>query len=165
VAAGQGTVAVGLLRQAPQLDAVFVAVGGGGLIGGIGAYLKEVSPRTEVVGCWPVNSPVMHACLEAGQIVDVPELPTLSESTTGGLEPGSVTFELCRSAIDRSVLVTEDEILRAMQFVMETEHWVIEGAAGVAMAAYLKDAERYRGKTAAVVICGRNLSEAVLAKL
>jgi threonine dehydratase len=165
VAAGQGTIGVELLRQAPGLDAVFVAVGGGGLIGGIGAYVKAVSPRTEVVGCWPENSPVMYACLEAGKIIDVPELPTLSESTAGGLEAGSVTFELCRQAIDRSVLVTEDEILRAMRLVLETEHWVVEGAAGVAMAAYLKDAERYRGKQAAVVICGRNLSEAVLQKL
>lgn len=165
VAAGQGTIAVELLRQAPDLDAVFVAVGGGGLIGGIGSYLKAVSPRTEVVGCWPENSPVMKACLDAGKIVDVPELPTLSESTAGGLEEGSVTFELCRQAIDRSVLVTEEEILQAMRFVLQTEHWVIEGAAGVALAAYLKDAKRYRGKTAAVVICGRNVSEAVLEKL
>jgi threonine dehydratase len=165
VMAGQGTIAVELLRQAPDLDAVFVAVGGGGLIGGIGAYLKAVSPRTDVVGCWPENSPVMRACLDAGKIVDVPELPTLSESTAGGLEPGSVTFDVCARVIDRSVLVTEDEILRAMRLVLETEHWVIEGAAGVAMAAYLKDAERYRGKKAVVLICGRNLSEGVLRRL
>ena len=136
--AGQGTIAVELLRQASKLDAVFVAVGGGGLIGGIGAYLKAASPRTEVVGCWPENSPVMRACLDAGKIVEVPELPTLSESTAGGLEAGSVTFDVCARVIDRSVLVTEAEILRAMKFVMATEHWVIEGAAGVAMAAYLQ---------------------------
>jgi len=165
VAAGQGTIAVELLRQAPDLDAVFVAVGGGGLIGGIGSYLKAVSPRTEVVGCWPENSPVMRACLDAGKIVDVAERPTLSESTAGGLEADSVTFELCRQAIDRSVLVTEEEILQAMRFVLQTEHWLIEGAAGVAMAAYLKDAKRYHGRKAAVVLCGRNVSEAVLEKV
>jgi threonine dehydratase len=107
----------------------------------------------------------MRACLDAGKIVDVAERPTLSESTAGGLEADSVTFELCRQAIDRSVLVTEEEILRAMRFVLQTEHWLIEGAAGVAMAAYLKDAKRYRGKKAAVVLCGRNISEAVLEKL
>uniref|UniRef100_Q024T6 L-threonine ammonia-lyase n=1 Tax=Solibacter usitatus (strain Ellin6076) TaxID=234267 RepID=Q024T6_SOLUE len=165
VAAGQGTIAVELLRQAPDLDAVFVAVGGGGLIGGIGSYLKAMSPRTEVVGCWPENSPVMKACLEAGKIVEVAERPTLSESTAGGLEEGSVTFELCRQSIDRSVLVTEEEILGAMRFVLQTEHWLIEGAAGVAMAAYLKDAKRYHGRKAAVVLCGRNVSEAVLEKI
>jgi len=165
VMAGQGTVAVELLRQEPELDAVFVAVGGGGLIGGIGAYSKAVLPRTEVVGCWPENSPVMRACLDAGKIVEVPEKPTLSESTAGGLEADAVTFDVCRRVIDRSVLVSEEEILRAMRFILETEHWVIEGAAGVAVAAFLQDAERYRGKKAAIVICGRNLSEAVLQKL
>ena len=100
VVAGQGTIGVELHRQLPQLDAVFVAVGGGGLIGGIGAYLKAVSPQTEIVGCWPRNSPVMHQCLQAGGIVEVAELPTLSESTAGGLEPDSVTFDLCRR-VDR----------------------------------------------------------------
>ena len=99
---------------------MFVAVGGGGLIGGIGAYLKAVSPQTEIVGCWPENSPVMHQCLLAGSIVEVAERPTLSESTAGGLEPGSVTFDVCRRVIDRSVLVTEDEILRAMRLILET---------------------------------------------
>jgi threonine dehydratase len=161
VAAGQGTIAVELQRQMPGLDAVFVAVGGGGLIGGIGAYLKAVSPRTEVVGCWPENSPVMYECLRAGGIVDVAERPTISESTAGGLEPESVTFELCRRVIDRGVLVTEDEILAAMRLVLEAEHWVIEGAAGVAVAAFMKEAAKYDGKNVAVVICGRNVSEGV----
>jgi threonine dehydratase len=165
VMAGQGTIAVELERQLPQVDAVFVAVGGGGLIGGIGAYLKAVSPETEIVGCWPENSPVMHECLLAGSIVDVEERPTLSESTAGGLEPGSVTFEACRRAIDRSLLVSEDEILSAMRMVLETEHWVVEGAAGVAVAAFLKEAARWKGKNAVILICGRNVSAEVLGKL
>jgi len=161
VIAGQGTIAVEMQRQMPELDAVFVAVGGGGLIGGIGAFLKEAAPRTEIVGCWPRNSPVMFECLRAGAIVEVAEEPTLSESTAGGLEPGSVTFDLCRRVIDRGVLVSENEILAAMRLVLEEEHWVIEGAAGVAVAAFLKEAKRYEGKKAAVVLCGRNLSEGV----
>ncbi|HXK06505.1 MAG TPA: threonine/serine dehydratase [Verrucomicrobiae bacterium] len=161
VIAGQGTIAVEMQRQMPELDAVFVAVGGGGLIGGIGAFLKEAAPRTEIVGCWPRNSPVMFECLRAGAIVEVAEEPTLSESTAGGLEPGSVTFDLCRRVIDRGVLVSENEILAAMRLVLEEEHWVIEGAAGVAVAAFLEEAKRYEGKKAAVVLCGRNLSEGV----
>jgi threonine dehydratase len=138
-----------------------VAVGGGGLIGGIGGYLKEGAPGVEVVGCWPENSPVMYECLRAGAIVEVAEQETLSESTAGGLEPGSVTFEMCRRGINRSVLVTEDEILAAMRWMLEEEHWVVEGAAGVAVAAFKKEAEKYAGKKAAVVVCGRNLSEGV----
>ena len=165
VVAGQGTIGVELHRQLPQPGAVFVAVGGGGLIGGIGEYLKAVSPQTEIVGCWPENSPVMHECLKAGRIVEVAERPTLSESTAGGLEPGSVTFDLCRRVIDRGVLVSEEETLRAMRLMLETEHWVIEGAAGVAVAAFLKEAPCWRGKNVIIVICGRNVSAEVLHKL
>jgi len=165
VLAGQGTIAVELLRQLPQIDAVFVAVGGGGLIGGIGAYMKHASPATEVVGCWPENSPVMYESIKAGKILDVPEQPTLSESTAGGLEPGSVTLEVCRRVIDHSILVSEDEILAAMRRVRSTKGWLIEGAAGVALAAFLKEAERYKNKTAVIVICGGNLSDEVKAQI
>jgi threonine dehydratase len=160
VIAGQGTIAVEL----PHVDAVFAAVGGGGLIGGIGAYLKEASPDTEVVGCWPDTSPVLLRCIEAGRIIDVPETPTLSESTAGGLEPESITLDLCRRVIDRAVQVSEEEILAAMHLVLQTEHWLIEGAAAVAVAAFLKDRARYSGKTVALILCGRNLSDEALQK-
>ena len=112
VMAGQGTIAVELLHQLPRIDAVFVAVGGGGLIGGIGAYMKWASSATEIVGCWPENSPVLYESIKAGRILDVPEQPTLSESTAGGLEPESVTLDVCSRVIDRSVLVSEEEFLR-----------------------------------------------------
>jgi len=165
VMAGQGTIAVELLRQVPPIDALFVAVGGGGLIGGIGAYMKHASPATEVVGCWPENSRVLLESIKAGHILDVPEQPTLSESTAGGLEPGSVTLDICARVIDRSVLVSENEILDAMRKVRALRGWVIEGAAAVAVAAFIKEAQHYRGKRAAVVICGGNVSEKVLAEL
>jgi threonine dehydratase len=165
VVAGQGTIAVELARQLPDLDAVFVAVGGGGLIAGIGAYLKAASPRTEIVGCWPENSPVMYRCMQAGAIVDVAETATLSESTAGGLEPGSVTLALCGAVVDRAVFVAESEIAAAMKKAMYDEHWIVEGAAGVALAAFLKEAESYAGKRVAVIVCGRNVSEEVLARV
>jgi threonine dehydratase len=165
VIAGQGTIAVELERQAPKLDAVFVAVGGGGLIGGIGAYLKHASPQTEVVGCWPENSRILYESIRAGHIVDYPEQPTLSESTAGGLEPGSVTLKVCKNVIDRSILVSEDAILAAMHQVREAKGCLVEGAAAVALAGFLKEAKRYEGKTAAVVICGRNVSPEVLRRV
>jgi len=161
VMAGQGTIAVELLEQIPHLDAVFVAVGGGGLIGGIGAYLKHASPKTEVVGCWPENSPVLYESMKAGWILPVQEKPTLSESTSGGLEEGSVTLEVCAAVVDQCVLVSEEEILDAMRLVRRTKGWLVEGAAGVAVAAFLKTAVRYEGKTVAIIICGGNLSQRV----
>ena len=154
VMAGQGTIGVELLRQFPEVGSVFVAVGGGGLIGGIGAYVKAVRPEVEVVGCWPENSPVMYECMRAGRVVEVAECPTLSESTAGGLEPGSVTLEVCRRVIDRAVFVSEEEIRDAMRGLLRTEHWLVEGAAAVAAAAFRKAP----GRNAAIVLCGRNLS-------
>jgi threonine dehydratase len=154
VMAGQGTIGVELLRQIPGVGAVFVAVGGGGLIGGIGAYVKAVRPEIEIVGCWPENSPVLWECMQAGRVVEVAERPTLSESTAGGLEPGTVTLEVCRRVIDRAVFVSEDEIRDAMRLVLRTEHWLVEGAAAVAVAAFRKAG----GRNAAIVLCGRNLS-------
>jgi len=95
VVAGQGTIGIELNEQVPGLDAVFVAVGGGGMISGIGGVLKHLNPKIEVVGCWPENSRVMYECLRAGKIMAFPESDTLSDATTGGLEPGSLTFESC----------------------------------------------------------------------
>jgi threonine dehydratase len=165
VMAGQGTIAVELLQQLGHVDAVLVAVGGGGLIGGIGTYLKSASPNTETVACWPCNSPVLYECINAGQILEVAEQPTISESTAGGLEPDSVTLDVCRRVIDHSVLVTEDEILSAMRLLRDRKGWLIEGAAGVAVAAFQKEAARYRGKTVAIIICGGNVSEKVRRRL
>jgi threonine dehydratase len=165
VVAGQGTIAVELLNQMPNLEAVFVAVGGGGLIGGIAAYLKAAAPHVEVVGCWPENSPVLLECLKAGRVIDVAEQPTISESTSGNLEPGSVTVDICRGKIDRSVLVTEAEIIAAIRLLLESEHWLVEGAAGVALAAYLKHKVLYSEKCCAIVLCGRNLSPEAMSRV
>src|SRR3974390_1259242 len=164
VVAGQGTIAVELLRQVEPIDAVYIATGGGGLISGIGTYLRERSPRTEIVGCWRENSRVRYECIQAGRILEYPETYTLSESTAGGVEPGSITFELDRRAIHRSVLVLADAILEAMRWAGNRE-WIIEGAAGVALAALFQDAGRYQGKTVVVIFCGGNLSPEVQQRL
>lgn len=156
--AGQGTVGVELAEQAPDLDAVFVCVGGGGLIGGVGTALKALSPRTRVVGVWPAASTCLLDSLKAGEIIETPESPTLSDGSAGAVEPGSVTFPVCQDVIDETVTVSEDEIARAMRKIAEGERWMIEGAAGVAVAGLVKTAEKYRGKKVAVVLCGRNIT-------
>jgi threonine dehydratase len=165
VMAGQGTIGVEMVEQIPDADAIFVAVGGGGLVGGIGSYLKGVAARTEVVGCWPENSQVLYQSMRAGRIVVCDEQPTLSESTAGGLEEGSVTLDVCRAVIDSCVLVSEGEILSAMRLFYRSKQSLIEGAAGVAVASFLKVARHYTGKTVVIVICGGNLSEKVLGQL
>ena len=164
VIAGQGTIGIELVRQVDSIDAIYIAVGGGGLIGGIGAYMKSLSPQTEIVGCWPENSRVMYECLRIGKVIDFPEQPTLSESTAGGVEPDSITFELCQRVIDRSVLVSESEILDAMRWA-HRRGWKVEGAAGVAMASFFKEASRQHGKSVVIISCGGNTSPEVLSRL
>lgn len=158
VIAGQGTVGLELQRQCEELDAVIVAVGGGGLLGGIGAWFKTHSPKTEMIGAWPEGARAMYACLEAGEIIEVQDEPTLSDGTAGGVEPGSVTFPLLGSVLDSTILVSEEAIASAMKLIASEERWMVEGAAGVAVAALLKDSQRFADKRVAVVVCGRNIA-------
>lgn len=162
VIGGQGTIGIELLRQIPDLDAAFVSVGGGGLIGGIAAILKARRPRVRIIGCSPENSQVMIKSVAAGRVLDLPSLPTLSDGTAGGVEADSITFPLVRDLVDELVTVTESEIAAAMRRCMEAHHMMIEGSAGVALAAFEKQAARWRGKNAVIVLCGANISLSAL---
>ncbi|CAI0906734.1 threonine/serine dehydratase [Serratia ficaria] len=157
VIAGQGTCGMELVEQQPDLDAVFVAVGGGGYISGIGTVLKRLSPKTQLIACWPENATSMYSALEAGHIFPVDEQDTLSDGTAGGVEPGAVTFPLCQRLIDRKILVSEAEIKAAMRQLAASDRWIIEGAAGVALAAAIRLAPEFQGKKVAVALCGKNI--------
>ncbi|MEP7344813.1 MAG: threonine/serine dehydratase [Gemmatimonadaceae bacterium] len=157
VIAGQGTLGCELQRQLPALDAIFIAVGGGGLIAGVAADLKTKWPNVSVVGCLPEASPVMARSVAAGAIVEMPSLPTLSDGTAGGIEAGSVTFPFCASLVDEWVTVTEQEIADGVRHCLTVEHVLIEGAAGVAVAGFRRRADRLRG-VSAIVLCGANIS-------
>lgn len=157
VVAGQGTLGVELLEQEPGLDAVFISVGAGGLIGGTGTAIKAINPRVKVVGVWPEASPCMLRALEAGKIVPCQEYDTLSDATAGAIEEGSVTFPICQKVIDERVVVSEAEIAAAMRQLADKERVMVEGAAGVALAGLAQQAKAYEGRTVAVVLCGRNV--------
>jgi threonine dehydratase len=118
-----------------------------------------------VVGCWPENSPALHECLRKGAIIDVPERPTWSTSTAGGVEPGAITLDLCKRVIDREILVTETEILDAARRLHREDGELVEGAAAVPVAAFLKSAGDYAGKTVAILICGANVEPEFEAKI
>ncbi len=157
VIGGQGTTALEICRQLEHVDAVVVAVGGGGLIAGIAAHLNSVSPGTRVIGCSPENSQVMIQSVKAGRILDLPSRPTLSDGTAGGVEPDAITFPVVRELVADFVTVTEAEIAAAMRAFMGVHAMMIEGSAGVAIAAYLKTRARWVGKNVVVVLCGANI--------
>ena len=157
VVAGQGSCGVEIARQLADIDAVFIAVGGGGLISGVGSVLKDGGSPL-VFGCQPHNSPVMTRSVEAGRIIEMASTPTLSDGTSGGIEPDAVTFDICRTVTDRFIVVDEEEIAAAMREFMDAQHQLIEGAAGVAVAALEHAADELGGKNVVVLICGANIS-------
>ena len=106
-----------------------------------------------------VLGPVRSASVKAGHIVEVDVFDTLSDGTAGGIEPGSITFEPCCRLVDEWVNVSETEIVEGMHWVFKHEGLVVEGAAGVVVAAYLKCAKKLPGSCAALVMCGANIDE------
>ena len=162
VIAGQGTCGIEIAEQLPDVDAIFIAVGGGGLISGVGSVLRTVNPKVRIVGCQPEASPVMARSLEAGQILDLASGPTLSDGTAGGIEPGAITFELCRALLDVSVLVSEAQIGAAMRQYIDVYDEPVEGAAGVAIAGMQARQDSIRGRNVLVIICGGNVSQETL---
>ncbi len=162
VVAGQGTCGVEIAKQLPQVDAIFVAVGGGGLISGVGSFLKSVNPTMSVIACQPAASAVMTESVKAGEILDLPSQPTLSDGTAGGIEADAITFDLCRTVTDDYVVVSEDQIAEAMRQFIDAHHMLPEGAAGVALAGLRLRADSYKGKNVVVIICGGNISRETL---
>jgi len=162
VIAGQGTCGIEITEQLPDIDAAFIAVGGGGLISGVGSVLKLHNPALQLFGCQPEASAVMARSVEAGFVLDLPSEPTLSDGTAGGVEPNSITFDICCELVDDFVLVSEQQIASAMRQYIDAEQHHIEGAAGVAVAALLGCRYALSGMKIAVIICGGNISEATL---
>lgn len=162
VISGQGSCGTEIVAQLPDIDVLFVAVGGGGLMSGVGSVLKQHNPDIRIIACQPEASAVMARSVEAGKIVEMASQPTLSDGTAGGIEPDAITFEPCRRLGDEFVLVDEAAIAEAMRTFMDTEHQLIEGAAGVAIAGFEKMATELAGSKVVILVCGANISREAL---
>lgn len=158
VIGGQGTVGVELVRQLEGLDAVLVPVGGGGLIGGIGAWLKERAPGVRIVGCQPAACPILAESVKAGRLLELPSAPSLSDATVGLIEAGTITFPLCRACVDDWLVVDEPAIRSALRLVLERQSVLIEGAAALPVAALLAARDRWRGARVALVLSGSHIA-------
>ena len=165
VVAGQGTCGIEMRQQLPSADVIFVAVGGGGLVSGVASVLKATNPDVRVYGCQPAASAVMARSVQAGEILDLASEPTLSDGTAGGIENGSLTFPLCKELVDEFAVVGEDEIAEAMRLFIDRQHQLLEGAAGVAVAAMMQNRAVIQGRKIIVVICGGNISRDTLRRV
>lgn len=152
VIAGQGTIALELLEDRPNLAAIVVPLSGGGLISGIAIAAKALKPDIRIIGVSMQNGAAMHESLAAGRPIEVTEVPSLADSLGGGIGlHNRWTFPICRALVDETILVSEQEIYRGMQALFGDQKLVTEGAASVGPAALIAGKLKLEGPTALIV--------------
>ena len=156
---GQGTISLELLEQVREIDNVFVSMGGGGLISGVGAVLKAFSPETKIIGVSAENSAALAASIEAGRVVETEHLDTLADGCAGGLDDDALTLPLATEVIDRVVHCSEQQIAEALFQLAWTDNMIVEGAAALALAGYLSDEAAFAGQTNVALLCGANFDQ------
>ncbi|MGB7271527.1 MAG: pyridoxal-phosphate dependent enzyme, partial [Albidovulum sp.] len=138
VIAGQGTIGLELLEQANRIDNIFISMGGGGLISGIGSVLKSSGRQTRVIGVSAQNSAALAASMVAGKVVDTDHLPTLADGVAGGMDADSPTLPMALEVVDKVLHCSEDEIAAALRGLVMAENILVEGAAVLALAGFMQ---------------------------
>lgn len=161
IIAGQGTMGLEIVEDAPDVALVLVPLSGGGLAAGVAAAVKALRPQARVVGVSMERGAAMQASLTAGRPVQVAELPTLADSLGGGIGLANrLTFSMVRDLLDEVVLLSEDEIAAGITHAYEQEREIAEGAGAVGIAALLSGKVRATGPTVAL-LSGRNIDMAL----
>lgn len=161
VIAGQGTLALEILQDLPKADIILVPVGGGGLISGISFAVKSKNSKIKVIGVQSEASPVMYESLKAGKIVEVSIKDSIADGISGGVERGSITFNLAQKYVDRIFLVKEESIKKAIKLLWEKEKEISEGAGAVGLAAILENKKHFKNKNTVVILSGGNIDDAL----
>lgn len=158
VIAGQGTIALEVIEELaePAQTTWLVPAGGGGLVSGIGCVLQSLKPKPRLVAVQSEASPFLYEIYHQGTQEGVIEQPSLADGLAGPVEEGSVTIPLVRNCVDDFILVSEDEIRRAIKFSWEAYHEQIEGSAAAALAAAVFG--KFKGKPSVVILTGGNIS-------
>jgi threonine dehydratase len=165
VIAGQGTMALEILEDAPDTRHILCPLSGGGMAAGISIVAKNHTPMVETWGVSMDRAPMMVLSLQAGHVVSIPEEPTLADGLKGGLgNPNYFSFNLCQKLLDETALVSEEEIGQAIVFLLTEHHLIVEGSGAVCVAALLAGKIRLKGPTA-VIISGSNIDLPVLQSL
>jgi threonine dehydratase len=164
VIAGQGTIALELVEQIPDLDAVIVPIGGGGLISGIAYTIKTVNPRVKVYGVQASGAPSMANSIKNGRLEELSSVSTIADGIAVK-KPGDLTYEICSKYVDEIVTVTDDEISAAILALMEKHKLVTEGAGAVAVAAAMFNKVDVKGKKVACILSGGNIDVTILSRV
>ncbi len=164
VIAGQGTIGLEIIDQLPDVDAVVVPVGGGGLISGVAFALKSLNPKIKVYGVQASGAPSMVQSLEQDEIVCLDKVATIADGIKVK-EPGANTFEFCRKYVDQIVTVTDDEVSSAILALIEQHKLIAEGAGAVAVAAVMFDKLPIKGKNVVCLVSGGNIDVTILSRV
>lgn len=164
VIAGQGTIALELVEQISDLDAVLVPIGGGGLISGIAYTIKTINPKIKVYGVQAAGAPSMKNSVADGKIEELPSVSTIADGIAVK-KPGENTYELCQKYVDEIVTVSDDEISAAILALMEQHKLVTEGAGAVSVAAAMFGKVDLKGKKAVCVLSGGNIDVTILSRV
>jgi len=164
IIAGQGTVGLEILEDVPDVDAVIVPIGGGGLIAGVGLAIKSLKPGVRVIGVEPHHAAAMSASLRAGRVTRVETQPTLADGLAVA-EPGKLCFEIVREVVDRIVLVDEGQIALSVLRLLELEKTVVEGAGAVPLAAAMDPSIDLKGKNVVLLLCGGNIDVTLISRI
>jgi threonine dehydratase len=159
IIAGHGTIGLEIIEALPSVDMVIVPVGGGGLISGISVALKSIKPSVQVIGVQSEASPVMYESLKVGTIVDAQKTATIAEGLSGGIEEGSITFEIVQKWVDGVLLVKEETIRHAVYLLWTHEKQVAEGSGAAAIAPIIENKALFRDKTVVSVVTGGNIDD------
>lgn len=162
IIAGQGTVALEMLEDVPDLDTLIVAIGGGGLISGMATVAKALKPSMDVVGVQTVRFPAMFNAIQG--TAHPQGTSTIAEGIAVGT-PGRIPMDVIRARVDDLLLVDEGDIEQALVMLLEVEKTLVEGAGAVGLAALLKYPERFKGKRVGLVLCGGNIDPLLLAAI
>ena len=164
VIAGQGTIGLELIEQLPELDAVIVPIGGGGLISGVAYTVKTLCPKVKVYGVQAAGAPSMRNSLADGEIEELKSVSTIADGIAVK-KPGSLTYELCKKYVDEVVTVSDDEISAAILALMEQHKLVTEGAGAVAVAAAMFHKVDLAGKKTVCLLSGGNIDVTILSRV
>ncbi|HEY0162069.1 MAG TPA: threonine ammonia-lyase [Edaphobacter sp.] len=164
VMAGQGTIALELLEQVPDLEAVVVPIGGGGLIGGIGCAIKESNPKIKVIGAQTSRLPSMAVAVEQHHPVTIPPATTIADGIAVR-RAGDVTLPVIERYVDEIVTVDEDEIASAILTLLEREKTLAEGAGAAGLAALLQRKTSLNGEKTVVIVGGGNIDVTLLSRI
>ena len=162
IVAGQGTIGLEILEQCDRVDNVFISMGGGGLIGGVGSVLKAFRLSTKIYGVAALNSNALAASMAAGRVVETEHLPTLAEAVAGGIDEDTITLPLASSVVDRVVECDEADIVEALKTLAFDENMIVEGSAALALAGFTKVAHELAGQTSIILLCGANVDQGVV---